>query len=69
LGIRVNKPKLMKELVFCNLEYDGKQGVRNLQGILNKAELSWLEKELALELLAQGYQSDGMKISSKIVLL
>ncbi len=64
-----NKPKLMKELGFRNLEYDDMEGVRNLQGILKEAERSRLKKELASELLARGFQSDGMKIPSMIVLL
>jgi hypothetical protein len=28
----------MKELSFCNLKYDEKEGVRNLQRILKEAE-------------------------------
>jgi hypothetical protein len=52
LGIKKNKPKLMKELRFCNLEYNDKEGVRNLQGILKEAEQSRLKIELASELVA-----------------
>jgi hypothetical protein len=69
LGKNSNKPELFKELDFRNLEYDNKQGVRNLQGILKEAEQSRLKTELASELLVRGYASDGMKIPSMIVLL
>jgi hypothetical protein len=69
LGIKKNKPELMKELGFRNLKYDKKEGVRNLQGILKKTEQAWLKKELDLELLARGFQSDGLKIPSMLVLL
>ena len=69
LCCKKNKPELMKELGFRNLEYDDKEGVRNLQGILKEAEQSRLKKELASELLARGFQSDGIKIPSMIVLL
>jgi hypothetical protein len=61
LGVKKNKPELMKELGFRNLEYNEKEGVRNLQGILKEAEQSWLKKELASELLARGFQSDGLR--------
>jgi hypothetical protein len=43
LGIKKNKPDLMKELGFCNLEYDKKEGFRNLQGILKEAEQALLK--------------------------
>jgi hypothetical protein len=69
LGMKANRQELLKELTYRNLEYDHKLGVRLLQGILKAAEQTRLEKELASELLARGYQSEGMKISSKIVLL
>jgi hypothetical protein len=69
LGTKNNRPELVKELRYRNLEYDDKQGVRILQGILKVAEQLRLERELACELLARGYQSDGMNLSSKIVLL
>jgi hypothetical protein len=69
MGVKKNKPELMKELGFRNLEYDEKEGVRNLQGILKEAEQSRIKKELASELLARGFQSDGLKIPSMLVLL
>jgi hypothetical protein len=70
LGIKKNKPDLMKELGFRNLENDKKEGVRNLQaGILKEAEQARLKKKIALELLARGFQSDGLKIPSMLVLL
>jgi hypothetical protein len=69
LGIKKNKPELMKELGFRNLEFDEKEGVRNLQVILKEAEQAGLKKELALELLARGFQSDGLNIPSMLVLL
>jgi hypothetical protein len=59
----------MKELGFRNLEYDEKEGARNLQVILKEAEQAPLKKELASELLARGFQSDGLKIPSMLVLL
>jgi hypothetical protein len=69
LGIKKNKLELMKELGFHNLEYDDKEGVRNLQGILKESEQSRLKKELASELPARGFQSDGMKIPSSMIVL
>jgi hypothetical protein len=47
LGVKKNKPELMKELGFRNLEHNEKEGVRNLQGILKEAEQACLKKELA----------------------
>ena len=38
LGVKKNKPELMKELGFHNLKYNEKEGVRNLQVILKEAE-------------------------------
>jgi hypothetical protein len=70
LSIKNNKPKLMRELSFHNLECGDKEVVRNLQVILKEAEQSLLKKELASELLlAQELQSDGMKIITMMVLL
>jgi hypothetical protein len=44
LGVTKNKPELMKELGFRNLEYDEKEGVGNLQGIMKEAEQVWQKK-------------------------
>jgi hypothetical protein len=56
LGIKKNKPGLMKGLGFHNLEYNYKEGVSNLQGIPKETEQSWLKKELASEYIAGGFQ-------------
>jgi hypothetical protein len=56
LSVQKNKPKLKKELGFRNLEYKEEEGLNILQGILKEAEQSRLKKELASELLPQGFQ-------------
>jgi hypothetical protein len=66
----VNKPELLKELRFRKLEHDERHGVRNPLGLFLKAAgESRLKEELAADLLTRGSPSEGMKVSSMIVLL
>jgi hypothetical protein len=68
LGVTANRPELIDELNFRHVECDNKLGPRILQGILQEAEQSGLPKELSSESLDRGFHSDGMKITSMIVL-